>query len=253
MEKIVIETQALFKNFGAKEVLTGVDLKVKSGEALAVIGESGCGKSVLFKLITGLINPSNGVVKLFGQEAQFGTKATIKQLSKIGVLFQSGALFDSLNLWQNICFALLNNGKISNQHAKQKAAELLKQVGLCPDLINQYPNALSGGMRKRVALARTIAANPKVIFFDEPTTGLDPIMTRIIHDLINKITHDLGATSITITHDIRNLGQFADRVVMLSGGKIVWQGKYNELYETGHPVVSNFVKGNVDKYYHAIG
>lgn len=251
MAETFLKTTNLCQAFDGKKVLDGVDLTASKGQSIAVIGESGCGKSVLFKTIIGLLTPTDGEVELFGQKLILGTEAGQEQLDQVGVLFQGGALFDSLNLWQNICFALINNSGMKEAQAKELAANKLGQVGLDPNLIYAYPSSLSGGMKKRAALARTIANNPKIIFFDEPTTGLDPIMTKVINELIHKCAHELSATTITITHDIRSLSHFADRIAMLNGGKLVWWGDYQELWQTNHPIVHNFIHGNIAAYQEA--
>ena len=241
--KIIIEN--LHKSFGSKVVLDGIDLKVYQGESLVVIGGSGTGKSVLIKCIQGLITPDCGSIIVNGQETvNLDRRHADEIYSKMGMLFQGGALFDSLTVWENVAFGLIENQKMPRRQAKETAIKYLRQVGLGPDVADLSPSELSGGMQKRVGLARAIATNPEIIFFDEPTTGLDPIMADVINDLIINSVKKIGASALTITHDMASARKIADRIAMLYKGKIVWQGTVEELDKTDNPYVIQFVKGS---------
>ena len=235
------------KHFGSKKVLDGVDLDVYPGESLVIIGGSGTGKSVTLKCILGLLNPDKGHVEIDGEKIDdLPRKEQEKLRRQIGMLFQSGALFDSLNVWENVAFSLLQNQKMNRVEARQIAIEKLAQVGLNETVADAYPADLSGGMKKRVGLARAIATNPAVIFFDEPTTGLDPIMSDVINDLIVSTVKQLGATALTITHDMSSARKIADRIAMLYEGKIIWVGTVKELEKTTNPYVRQFVAGSAN-------
>ena len=239
-----IEVSDLHKAFGRKRVLNGVDLKIKKGESLVVIGGSGTGKSVLIKCIQGLIRPDSGSIKIYGFETVGAArKENEKHYAKMGMLFQGGALFDSLSVWENVAFGLLENQKMPRRQAREKAVEVLRQVGLGPDVADLSPSELSGGMQKRVGLARAVATRPEIIFFDEPTTGLDPIMADVINDLIIDSVKKLGASALTITHDMASARKIADRIAMLYQGKIIWQGTVAEMDKTDNPYVCQFVNG----------
>ncbi|MBO6290105.1 MAG: ATP-binding cassette domain-containing protein [Alphaproteobacteria bacterium] len=236
-----IEIRNLYKAFGKKKVLDGVDLDVKRGESLVVIGGSGTGKSVLIKCIQGLLTPDCGSIKIDGEEV-IGTKKDIHQ--KMGMLFQGAALFDSLSVWENVAFRLLENGKISRRKARLKAIQVLRQVGLAPDVADLSPAELSGGMQKRVGLARAVICQPEIIFFDEPTTGLDPIMADVINDLIIESARGLGASTLTITHDMASARKIADRIAMLYQGKIIWSGTVKEMDKSDNPYLRQFISGS---------
>jgi phospholipid/cholesterol/gamma-HCH transport system ATP-binding protein len=233
------------KAFGPKKVLCGVDLQVSEKESLVIIGGSGTGKSVTIKTILGLIKPDSGVITVDGENMiGRGAKTRERLMHKFGMLFQGGALFDSLNVWQNISFALMQGkGKLSNTDARDLAIEKLRQVGLEDRVADLSPSELSGGMQKRVGLARAIAGNPEIIFFDEPTTGLDPIMADVINDLIVKCREELGITCMTITHDMASVRKIATRVAMLYEGKILWDGAVDQLDDSGSEHVDQFVHG----------
>lgn len=236
-----IEIRNLYKAFGRKQVLNGVDLDVKKGESLVVIGGSGTGKSVLIKCIQGLLVPDSGSIKIDGEE----TVETGKNIhEKMGMLFQGAALFDSLSVWENVAFVPLQKSKISRKEAKNEAIKVLKQVGLAADVADLSPAELSGGMQKRVGLARAIITKPEIIFFDEPTTGLDPIMADVINDLIIESAKGLGATTLTITHDMASARKIADRIAMLYQGKIIWIGTVAEMEESDNPYLRQFITGN---------
>ena len=240
-----ISIKNLHKSFGQKVVLDGIDLEITKGESLVVIGGSGTGKSVLIKCIQGLIEPDEGSIKIDGKESVGIDKKEAEALySKMGMLFQGGALFDSLSVWENVAFGLLENQKMPRKQALKQAIKYLNQVGLSSDVAYLSPSELSGGMQKRVGLARAIATQPEIIFFDEPTTGLDPIMADVINDLIITSVKKIGASALTITHDMASARKIADRIAMLYKGKIIWQGTVKELEKTDNPYVLQFVNGN---------
>lgn len=244
MSDTKIKISGLKKAFGKKVVLDGLDLDIRKGESLVVIGGSGTGKSVLIKCIQGLLQPDAGSILIDDQEV-VGLKESEKEEmhSKMGMLFQGGALFDSLSVWENVAFGLLENQKMNKKQAKNEAIRVLRQVGLAPDVADLAPSELSGGMQKRVGLARAIATRPEIIFFDEPTTGLDPIMADVINDLIIESVKGLGATALTITHDMSSARKIADRIAMLYKGKIIWQGTVKEMDKTTDPYVCQFING----------
>lgn len=243
--EIKIKIRNLHKSFGKKQVLDGVDLDLYKGESLVVIGGSGTGKSVLIKCIQGLLTPDSGSIQIDGIEIVGENPEVIDDMhSKMGMLFQGGALFDSLTVWENVAFDLIQNRKCSKREAKIVAIKVLRQVGLGEDIADLYPSELSGGMQKRVGLARAVITRPEIIFFDEPTTGLDPIMADVINDLIIESAKDLGATTLTITHDMASARKIADKIAMLYQGKIIWYGTVKELDKTDNPYVRQFIKGS---------
>ena len=242
---IKIKIRGLSKRFGKKQVLNGVDLDLCKGESLVVIGGSGTGKSVLIKCIQGLLIPDEGSIEIDGVEIVGENKDVIENMhSKMGMLFQGGALFDSLSVWENVAFDLIQNRGMSRKEAKIVAIKVLRQVGLGSDIADLYPSELSGGMQKRVGLARAVITKPEIIFFDEPTTGLDPIMADDINDMIIESAKDLGATTLTITHDMVSARKIADKIAMLYQGKIIWYGTVKELDKTDNPYVKQFIKGS---------
>lgn len=244
MKNIKISVRNLYKAFGKKRVLNGVNLDIPAGESLVVIGGSGTGKSVLIKCIQGLLTPDQGSIKIDEVETIGANADRQKKIhDKMGMLFQGGALFDSLSVWENVAFSLLENQKADRQKAKMEAIRVLRQVGLAPDVADLAPSELSGGMQKRVGLARAIITKPEIIFFDEPTTGLDPIMADVINDLIIESAKGLGATTLTITHDMASARKIADRIAMLYQGKIIWQGTVKEMDKTENPYVRQFING----------
>ena len=243
-KEVKISIRNLHKAFGKKKVLNGVDLDVETGKSLVVIGGSGTGKSVLIKCIQGLLTPDIGSIKIDGLETVGAKGSELKDFhAKMGMLFQGGALFDSLKVWENVAFSLLENKKTDREKAKVEAIRVLRQVGLAPDVADLSPSELSGGMQKRVGLARAIITKPEIIFFDEPTTGLDPIMADVINDLIIESAKGLGATTLTITHDMASVRKIADKVAMLYKGKIIWQGTVKEMDKTDNPYVQQFING----------
>lgn len=244
-KEIKIKIRGLKKSFGKKVVLNGVDLDLYKGESLVVIGGSGTGKSVLIKCIQGLLTPDSGSIEIDGIEIANENTDVIEQMhSKMGMLFQGGALFDSLTVWENVAFDLIQNRKFNKREAKIVAIKVLRQVGLTSDIADLYPSELSGGMQKRVGLARAVITRPEIIFFDEPTTGLDPIMADVINDLIIESAKDLGATTLTITHDMASARKIADKIAMLYEGKIIWYGTVKDLEKTSNPYVKQFIKGS---------
>lgn len=241
----MIEIASLHKSFGANNVLQGVHLTVESGTSTVIIGGSGTGKSVLLKCILGLVKPDSGTIKLDGEDVANAERDAF--LAKFGMLFQGGALFDSMPVWQNVAFRLLRGSlKRPVSEAREIAIEKLRRVGLTSDVADKFPAELSGGMQKRVGLARAIAAEPQVIFFDEPTTGLDPIMAGVINELIREIVVEMGATAINITHDMSSVRAIADRVAMLHGGVIRWEGPVGEMDSAADPYLRQFITGSAD-------
>ncbi len=243
--KIIVSN--LKKNFGEKQVLNSIDLQVNKGESLVILGGSGSGKSVLIKIISGLIAPSSGSIIIDGDETtSISDSSRDKLMAKFGFLFQGGALFDSLPVWENVAFRITNSQKITKKQAREIAIEKLRLVGLSEKTADLFPSELSGGMQKRASLARAIASNPEIIFFDEPTTGLDPIMADVINDLIIANSKQLGATTITITHDMNSARKIADKIAMLFEGRIVWCGNVKEMYSSGNAYLDQFIHGRAD-------
>ncbi|MBM3616086.1 MAG: ATP-binding cassette domain-containing protein [Alphaproteobacteria bacterium] len=238
----MINLAGVTKSFGPKQVLRGIDLSLNRGQSLVVIGGSGTGKSVLLKCILGLVRPDAGLITREGQNVLTAEREAF--LARFGMLFQGGALFDSLKVWENVAFRLLRGPlKRPKAEAREIAIEKLRRVGLGPETADLFPAELSGGMQKRVGLARAIAAEPEIIFFDEPTTGLDPIMAGVINALIREIVTEMGATAITITHDMTSVRAIADRVAMLHDGVIRWTGPVAEMDSTPDPYVQQFIHG----------
>lgn len=239
-----IRLRGLRKAFGTKQVLDGVDLDVRAGHGMVILGGSGSGKSVTIKCILGLVQPDAGTVEIDGRDVLSLSRREREELNdRIGMLFQNGALFDSLPVWENVCFKLLAQRRIARAKARDKAAEVLAQVGLAASVGDLYPAELSGGMQKRVALARAVAAQPDIIFFDEPTTGLDPIMGAVIDGLIVDVVKRLGATAVSITHDMASARRIGDDAAMIHKGKIVWTGPAASLGHSGNAVVDQFARG----------
>lgn len=239
-----IRIRGLRKAFGDKQVLDGIDLDVAAGTSLVIIGGSGSGKSVLLKCILGLIEPDAGSIAIDGRElVGLGAREREAARAGIGMLFQNGALFDSLPVWENVCFGLLAQGVVTRRQARERAGEFLAQVGLAASVGELRPAELSGGMQKRVALARAIAARPEIIFFDEPTTGLDPIMGAVIDGLIVDCVKRLGSTAVAITHDMPSARRIGDQAAMILRGQIIWRGPAGSLLESGHPAVDQFTHG----------
>ena len=239
-----IRVRGLRKSFGDKLVLDGVDLDVETGTSLVVIGGSGSGKSVLLKCILGVVEPDAGVIEIDGEDLlRLPRKQQDVIRARIGMLFQNGALFDSLPVWENVAFGLLAENKLGRADARKFVPEVLAHVGLADSVGDLYPAELSGGMQKRVALARAVAANPEMLFFDEPTTGLDPIMGAVIDGLIVDCVQRLGSTAIAITHDMASAARIGTCAAMLHKGKIIWSGPADHLLTSGNEMVDQFTHG----------
>jgi phospholipid/cholesterol/gamma-HCH transport system ATP-binding protein len=242
-----IAVRGLEKSFGPKRVLDGLDIDCTAGESLVIIGGSGTGKSVFVKCILGLLDPEAGSIRIDGEETVgAGRRNRARLMRKFGMLFQGAALFDSLRVWENVAFGLIQGRGMERAKARDIALTKLAAVGLGAEVGELRPAELSGGMQKRVALARAIAAEPEIIFFDEPTTGLDPIMADVINDLIIKIVREVGATAISITHDMVSARKIADRIAMLHKGRIIWQGPTAEIDRADNPFVDQFVNGRAE-------
>lgn len=242
-----IALKGVHKQFGKKVVLDGIDLEVPRGKSLVVIGGSGTGKSVMLKCVLGLIRPEHGEILIDGQDSmKFNSAQREEALRKFGMLFQGSALFDSLKVWENVAFGLIQGRRMERDKARDIAIEKLGQVGLGPEVGELSPAELSGGMQKRVALARAIAAEPEIIFFDEPTTGLDPIMADVINNLIKDCVRRLGATTLSITHDMASARKIADYIAMIYKGRIIWHGTATEVDKSGNEYVDQFIHGRAE-------
>ena len=244
MAKAKIEIRNLHKAFGSNKVLSGIDLKVEKGESVVVMGGSGTGKSVLIKCILGLLQPDEGEILLDGENVlNLSRSRRVEMMSSFGMLFQGGALFDSMKVWENIAFGLIQGKGIPRNEAREIAYEKLAAVNLAQKIGNLYPAELSGGMQKRVGLARAIAGNPEVIFFDEPTTGLDPITSGVINQLIRNCTTEVGVSAVSITHDIPSMRYIGDRAALLFKGQIIWNGKVSAIDSSKNAYVRQFIGG----------
>jgi phospholipid/cholesterol/gamma-HCH transport system ATP-binding protein len=242
-----IELKDVKKRFGSKVVLDGVDLKIGRGESVVIIGGSGTGKSVTIKSVLGILRPEAGKIFVDGKETtHINGRAREAVLKKFGMLFQGAALFDSLPVWENVAFGLIQGRGMGRKKARDIAIEKLATVGLGSEVAMLSPAELSGGMQKRVGLARAIAADPEILFFDEPTTGLDPIMADVINDLIVSTVKNLGVTAVSITHDMVSARKIADRIAMLYKGKIIWQGPTKDIDSSGNPYVDQFIHGRAE-------
>jgi phospholipid/cholesterol/gamma-HCH transport system ATP-binding protein len=242
-----IELKGVKKRFGSKVVLDGVDLAVEPGSSLVIIGGSGTGKSVTIKSVLGIIRPDEGTILVDGEDVtHINGAARDRVMKKFGMLFQGAALFDSLPVWENVAFGLIQGHGMKRGPARDIAIQKLAKVGLSEDVAFLSPAELSGGMQKRVGLARAIAADPEIIFFDEPTTGLDPIMADVINELIVSTVKDVGATTLSITHDMASARKISDRIAMLYGGRIIWQGPTGEIGHSGNPYVDQFIHGRAE-------
>lgn len=243
----MIELKGVHKQFGPKVVLDDVNLRVERGHSMVVIGGSGTGKSVMLKCILGLLHPTSGSIKVDGEEVTGISEGEREEvLKRFGMLFQSGALFDSISVWENVAFALIQGENMPRAKAKDIAMEKLAKVGLSSDVGELNPSELSGGMQKRVGLARAIAHDPEIVFFDEPTTGLDPIMADVINQLIVDTVDDMGATALSITHDMASARKIADHMAMIHKGKIIWTGTAAEVDTCGNPYVDQFINGRAE-------
>ncbi|QJE72410.1 ATP-binding cassette domain-containing protein [Aerophototrophica crusticola] len=242
-----ISLRGVRKAFGPKVVLDGIDLDVARGESVVIIGGSGTGKSVLLKCILGILQPDQGTIRIDGEDTTHVTgREREAVMRKFGMLFQGAALFDSLPVWENVAFGLIQGQGVGRREAKERAIATLGAVGLTPEVADLFPSELSGGMQKRVGLARAICTRPEVIFFDEPTTGLDPIMSDVINDLIVKCVQDLGATALSITHDMASARKISNRIAMLHKGKLVWVGPTSEIDNSGNAFVDQFIHGRAE-------
>ena len=243
-----ISLKGVKKAFGPKVVLDGIDLDIRRGESIVIIGGSGTGKSVLLKSILGILQPDAGTIHIDGEDTTHITgRERERAMAKFGMLFQGAALFDSLPVWENVAFGLIQGAqRLGRREAKERAIATLGAVGLSPDVADLSPSELSGGMQKRVGLARAICTRPEIIFFDEPTTGLDPIMADVINDLIVKCVKDLGATALSITHDMASARKIADRIAMLYKGKLIWVGPVSEIDNSGNAYVDQFIHGRAE-------
>lgn len=242
-----VELRGVKKRFGSKVVLDGIDLTLEAGKSLVVIGGSGTGKSVMIKCVLGILRPDEGQIFVDGEEVtRLSGRAREAYLRKFGMLFQSAALFDSLPVWENVAFGLIQGHGMKRRAAREVAVEKLAKVGLDADVADLSPAELSGGMQKRVGLARAIAADPEIIFFDEPTTGLDPIMSDVINNLIVSTVEGLGITTLSITHDMASARKIADRIAMIYRGKIVWDGAADTIDNSGNAMVDQFIHGRAE-------
>jgi len=242
-----VELRGVKKRFGPKVVLDGVNLSIGKGESLVVIGGSGTGKSVMIKSVLGILHPEAGQIFVDGEEVtHLGGRGRDEYLKKFAMLFQGAALFDSLSVWENVAFGLVQGRGMNRKDAREIAIDKLGKVGLGSEVAKLYPSELSGGMQKRVGLARAIASDPEIIFFDEPTTGLDPIMADVINDLIVSTVKDLGVTALSITHDMVSARKISDRIAMLYKGKIIWDGPTDRIDETGNEYVDQFINGRAE-------
>ena len=244
---VKIALRGLTKSFGEKRVLRDLNLDIYEGESIAVIGASGTGKSVLLKSIVGILTPDSGSIKINGEEVTGLTENMRNRVNrKLGMLFQGSALFDSLPLWENVGFGLISAHGVSRANARVSAIEGLLQVGLNADNADRFPSDISAGAQKRVGLARAISTKPEILFFDEPTTGIDPIMGDVIDNLIVKCVTDLGATALTITHDMESARRIANRVALIHEGQIAWVGDVDKIDASGNEIVDRFIHGRVE-------
>jgi phospholipid/cholesterol/gamma-HCH transport system ATP-binding protein len=242
-----IELKGVKKRFGPKIVLDGIDLAINHGDSVVILGGSGSGKSVTIKCVLGILRADAGSITVDGQEVtRLSGRKRDTYLRQFGMLFQGGALFDSLPVWENVAFGLIQGRGVGRDKARDIALEKLAKVGLGEEVAQLSPAELSGGMQKRVGLARAIAADPEIIFFDEPTTGLDPIMADVINDLIASTVRDLGVTAVSITHDIASARKISNRIAMLYKGKIIWDGATKDIDRSGNPFVDQFIHGSAE-------
>ena len=242
-----IELRGVKKRFGSKIVLDGVDLVINRGDSMVIIGGSGSGKSVTIKCVLGILRTDAGTVFVDGEDVtRISGSRRDAYLRKFGMLFQGGALFDSLPVWENVAFGLIQGHGVKRRHARDIAVEKLAKVGLGAEVAGLSPAELSGGMQKRVGLARAIAADPQIIFFDEPTTGLDPIMADVINDLIASTVRDLGVTAVSITHDMASARKISNRIAMIYKGRIIWDGVTSAIDRSGNPYVEQFIRGSAE-------
>ena len=248
--KIIIEVKNLTKSFNETMVLNDINFKLFEGESLAIIGASGSGKSVLLKNIIGLLSPDKGSIKINNVE-MVGLKRSVKEkiLLDLGITFQHGALFDSLQNWENIVFKVKNKEKLTDKDAKELALSIIKRLGLNSEILDLYPSEISGGMQKRVAIARAICGNPKVLLFDEPTSGLDPVTGSLIDKLIKSAVKTVGGSAITITHDMASVCKIADKVILIDKQTISWSGTPKEMLKSDNEQIKDFIKSTNPKLF----
>ena len=248
--KIIIEVKNLTKSFNETMVLNDINFKLFEGESLAIIGASGSGKSVLLKNIIGLLSPDKGSIKINNLE-MVGLKRSVKEkfLLDLGITFQHGALFDSLQNWENIVFKVKNKEKLTDKDAKELALSIIKRLGLNSEILDLYPSEISGGMQKRIAIARAICGNPKVLLFDEPTSGLDPVTGSLIDKLIKSAVKTVGGSAITITHDMASVCKIADKVILIDEQTISWSGTPKEMLKSNNPKIKDFIKSTNPKLF----
>ena len=242
-EKVIIKVSDLSKSFNNNIVLKNINFKLLEGESLAIIGASGSGKSVLLKNIIGILQPDKGSIVINDTEmVNLPRNLKEKLLLDLGITFQHGALFDSLKNWENIIFKTANKEKINNKQGKQLAFSIIKQLGLQPKILDLYPSEISGGMQKRVAIARAICGNPKILLFDEPTSGLDPVTGSLIDQLIKTAVKTVGGSAITITHDMASVCRIADKVILIDKQTISWTGTPKEMFNSANKKIQEFIK-----------
>ena len=248
--KIIIEVKNLTKSFNETMVLNDINFKLFEGESLAIIGASGSGKSVLLKNIIGLLSPDKGSIKINNVE-MVGLKRSVKEkiLLDLGITFQHGALFDSLQNWENIVFKVKNKEKLTDKDAKELALSIIKRLGLNSEILDLYPSEISGGMQKRIAIARAICGNPKVLLFDEPTSGLDPVTGSLIDKLIKSAVKTVGGSAITITHDMASVCKVADKVILIDKQTISWSGTPKEMLKSDNAQIKDFIKSTNPKLF----
>ena len=248
--KIIIEVKNLTKGFNDTMVLNNINFKLFEGESLAIIGASGSGKSVLLKNIIGLLTPDKGSIKINGLEmVNLKRSAKEKVLLDLGITFQHGALFDSLQNWENIVFKIRNKEKLSDKDGKKLALSIIERLGLNSEILTLYPSEISGGMQKRVAIARAICGDPKVLLFDEPTSGLDPVTGGLIDKLIKTAVKTVGGSAITITHDMASVCRIADKVILIDKQTISWSGTPKEMLKSNNPKIKDFIKSTNPKLF----
>ena len=249
-DQIVIEVNDLKKSFNGNVVLENINFKLFEGESLAIIGASGSGKSVLLKNIIGLLKPDNGSIKINNKNiVNLPRLQKEKLLLELGITFQHGALFDSLRNWENIVFKIKNREKLSNKDAEILAVSIIKKLGLEPKILNLYPSEISGGMQKRIAIARAICGNPKILLFDEPTSGLDPVTGSLIDELIITAVRTVGGSAITITHDMASVCRIADKVILIDNQTISWSGTPREMLNSTNSKIKEFIKSTNPKLF----
>ena len=242
-KKKIIEIRNLTKKFNEKIILKNINFDLHEGESLAIIGASGSGKSVLLKNIIGLLKPEAGSIKINNVETVNLSRSKRENLLlELGITFQHGALFDSLTIWENVIFKIQRINKLSKIDGQKLALDIIKNLGLGSDILNLYPSEISGGMQKRIAIARAISSDPSILLFDEPTSGLDPVTGSVIDELIVKSVKRLGASAITITHDMASVSRIADKVILIDDQTISWAGKPNEMLKSNNAKIQQFIK-----------